>query len=40
MEERWCDKVVCVKDGVVKDGLWTVCERWCVCQSCGVKDGV
>ena len=28
-----CDKVVCVKDGVVKDGV-CVCERWCV------KDGL
>ena len=41
--------MVCDKDGVSKmvcDKVvrerWsvTVCERWCVCQRCGVKDGV
>ena len=38
--QRWCMTKLCVKDGVQKivcDGVWKMV---CVCQRCGVKDGV
>jgi len=41
--ERWWVTKLCVKDGVVKDGVCVcdevVCEGWCVTKWC-VKDGV
>ena len=43
-EEKWFVTKLCVKDGVVKDGVCKmvskiVCERWCVTKWC-VKDHV